>query len=303
MFCTECGASVLRGQQFCTRCGARLEAPEAEPLTRNTAAPEGANQRLYANISPPHSKAAPFKYLCAHIKASVKGIGSVFKNVRVVIALAVMAVIWILFSLLPLFGINPLPVQILSILTFSQGGLYNGVHGALGGIVGKILFAYLAMPLLTGQNPFRGVPAGFKKIPVAVGKSVPPGLFFIGLGIAPILYNFMAGSASLMKIMAAFAGFLLCIRAMGAREGFLRGFVSSVLDAYTRRSGVPPYNESVLAGLAAGFLLSIPLSLLVLIPPWQPILGYVCYFTGSGLLIIGVVLQLVSNGRKVVRTV
>lgn len=171
-------------------------------------------------------------------------------------------------------------MQILSLLTFSQGGLYNGVHGALGGIAGKILFAYLAMPLLTGQNPFKGVSAGFKKVPAAFGKDVPPGLFFIGFGIAPLLYNFMAGSASLMTIMAAFAGSLLSIRAMGVGDGFLRGFVSSVLDAYTRRGGVSPYNESIIAGLAAGFLISIPLSLLVLISPWLPVLGYVCYFTG-----------------------
>lgn len=298
MFCKKCGANVLQGQQFCIRCGARLETSGDSPVTQNDALKAGASQRLHANVSPPHSKVAPFKYLCTHIKASVKGIGSVFKNARAVIALAIMAVIWILFSLLPLLGINPLPVQILSLLTFSQGGLYNGVHGALGGIAGKILFAYLAMPLLTGQNPFKGVPSGFKRIPAAFGKGVPPGLFFIGFGIAPILYNFMAGSTSLMTIMAAFAAFLLCIRAMGAREGFLSGFVSSVLDAYTRRGGASPYNESIIAGLAAGFLLSIPLSLLVLISLWQPILGYVCYFTGLGLLIIGITLQLVSSGRK-----
>jgi hypothetical protein len=270
---------------------------------RNAAAQAGGNQRLYANVSPAHSKAAPLKYLCTHIKVSVKGIGLVFKNARAVIAMAVMAVIWIVFSLLPLFGINPLPVQILSLLTFSQGGLYNGVHGALGGLFGKVIFAYLAMPLLTGQNPFKGVPSGFKRIPAALGRGVPPGLFFIGFGMALILYNFMAGSASLMTIMAAFAALLLCIRAMGAREGFLSGFVSSVLDAYTRRGGASPYNESIVAGLAAGFLLSIPLSLLVLISLWQPILGYVCYFTGLGLLIIGITLQLVSSGRKGVRTV
>lgn len=262
MFCANCGAEVLQGEKFCDQCGNCVE----------------------------EETAGPFRYLSSHIKSSVMNIGSVFKSPRALIAMAVMLIVWVVFSLLPLLGVNPMPVQIASLLTFSQGGLYDGVHGALGGILGKVFFAYLAMPLLAGYNPFKGVAAGFRHIPAAFSRGVPPGLFFLGLGIAPIMYNFMAGSASLMKIMAAFAGFLLALRAMGRQEGFLRGFVSSLLNAYAWHGGAAPYNESVLAGLAAGFLISIPLSLFVF--------GYVCYFVGLGLLIIGAVLQLVLGGRR-----
>lgn len=77
------------------------------------------------------------KFISQYIRKSLK----VLKNPKQMIPTIVLGLFWLVLALLGSFGIDPLPVRILSFLTFAQGGMFGGVLGAVGGILGKIVVA------------------------------------------------------------------------------------------------------------------------------------------------------------------
>ncbi|MDD4078050.1 MAG: hypothetical protein PHT03_08805, partial [Bacilli bacterium] len=72
---------------------------------------------------------------------------SIFKNKKRLILIGIIALLWIIFILLPVFGINPLPVKILSFLTFAQGGISMNPLRVIGGVIGKGVFAIFFLSL------------------------------------------------------------------------------------------------------------------------------------------------------------
>ena len=77
------------------------------------------------------------KFIAEYIRQSL----TVLKNPKQMIPTVVLGIVWLVLALLASFGINPLPVRILSFLTFAQGGMFGGVLGAVGGILGKVVIA------------------------------------------------------------------------------------------------------------------------------------------------------------------
>ena len=216
------------------------------------------------------------------------------KDKNILTIAGVMGIIWIIIGLLPAIGINPLPVQFLSFLTFAQGGLTGGGLGFIGGIAGKGLIAYFVALVIAGKitpdntiSSLRSFAAGFsgKKWDVA---SVSP--LLIGVGSALLIYNFLAGTSTVFNCMVGIVAFIVAVRSLSGRTGFVRNIFSSLFAKEGRvNSG---FVTKIMVGWAAGFALGVLLSL-----PGSILWGYVCYIAGLIILIAGAVL-VYSSGKK-----
>ena len=147
-FCTNCGAALIGEEKNCSNCGANaFESRESVQMGVG-------------------------KFLKGYIRQSL----TVLKNPKQMIPTIVLGLIWLVLALLGSFGINPLPVRILSFLTFAQGGMFGGVFGAVGGILGKVVVAAFLnaaiVPLFQKKAPFKkGFPA--RSAPIVVSGPCP----------------------------------------------------------------------------------------------------------------------------------
>ena len=170
------------------------------------------------------------KFIIGYIRQSLK----VLKNPKQMIPTVILGIFWLVLALLGSFGINPLPVRILSFLTFAQGGMFGGVFGAVGGILGKIVVAAflnaVIIPLFQKKAPFSGIGGGikgfFKSLAVKSISSITPLLG--GLGISLLLYAFMNSSQSLQNSIVGIIAFVMLLQNMGRQGGFLWGLVFSI---------------------------------------------------------------------------
>ncbi|MDD4297203.1 MAG: zinc ribbon domain-containing protein [Ruminiclostridium sp.] len=314
-FCKNCGTQLKQDVKFCTKCG--TENTPAEPqtlvdpqvrtsanLTPNIAfASATAGESRFAHALPGAGELpaaiGPLKVLSQGLSGLFRGFGSAIKDKKRLIPALILALLWFILTLLPLLGINPMPVRWLSFLSFAQGGTSGGLLGVVGGIMGKGVFAYflmsLVIPLTRGQKPFAGIGSGIKSF-FQVLRSKNPSRFtplLIGAGIALIFYNFFAGIALLQNSMAGIAALLLSLRALSSKTGFLKRF----LGAFTKNKNVKGSFVSdrvngIIAGMVSGFTLSIPLSALNIHRFQLP------YTLGASLLIAGLILGLALKSKK-----
>lgn len=283
-FCLNCGAQVNPGAGFCPACGAGMEAamkpdPGAAVREREPAMGAGA-----APVSP-----GVFSTYLGSLKQFLK-------DPKQLISVIALGLFWLILSLLPALGCNSLPVRILSFLTFAQGGMYAGAWGALGGIMGKAVFAYffslLIAPLFSGKNPFKGMEMGFKGLMagLVIHSAGAAGQLMLGLGLALVLFNFFTGNAGFVNSAAGIAAFLLALKALWSRGGLLR---TLIIAAARKLSGGRTPSEStinrVISGFAAGSALGVVLAALPL--PYLP------YLLGAVVLIAGIIISIASKPR------
>lgn len=286
-FCRNCGGQINSGASFCSFCGANLQTeaqPGAEVQARGLKA-AGPPDLIETNTHPGRGSLRQF-----------------LKNPRQLMPMVVLGVFWLALSLLPALGINPLPVHLLSFLTFAQGGMYGGVLGALGGIIGKAVFGYfvsvLILPLFSGKNPFKGMGMGFKDLisSLALQSVNAAAHLILGIGLALILFNFFTGNASPVNSMAGIVGFMLALKALLSRGDFIRGLFISVASKLTRgRTPSPAAVSRVIAGYAVGSAAGVAFSALP-----QP---YLPYAVGVLLFVVGLVLSIVIKPPKAVLAV
>ena len=115
-------------------------------------------------------------------------------------------------SFIKLGAPDSLFVNVLSLLTFAQGGMYAGFIGAVGGVVGKMLLAGMLTKLVMGK---KGRPP---KRPKPAGGSAK--LFLPGLGAGLIAYNFLTGNAALGNAMIGVTTAIAVFRTAGNPEAF-----------------------------------------------------------------------------------
>ncbi|MHB8129554.1 MAG: hypothetical protein ACYDEX_11200 [Mobilitalea sp.] len=240
----------------------------------------------------------PFHFLIKEGKRVVKGLFLAFKDKKKLIPTIIFSVVWIVLILLPRIGINSKLVQILSFLTFAQGGLSNNVLRILGGLVGKGIYAYLVtsliIPITRGKNPFRSIASGMKTT-IEQYKNITTNLvdLLAGAGVAFIFYNFMAGYASLWKSMAAIAAMLLTLRALGSKSSSLNTFISLLLKRRKNHIIGTGGGQGIIAGMSAGFALSIPISTI----PYVSI----CYVIGGVMIVSGIIIRIINGKKKEVK--
>ncbi|MGI6050043.1 MAG: hypothetical protein ACOYEI_04305 [Acetivibrionales bacterium] len=232
------------------------------------------------------------KFIIGYIRHSLK----VLKNPKQMIPTVILGIFWLVLALLGSFGINPLPVRILSFLTFAQGGMFGGVFGAVGGILGKIVVAAflnaVIIPLFQKKAPFSGIGGGikgfFKSLAVKSISSITPLLG--GLGISLLLYAFMNSSQSLQNSIVGIIAFVMLLQNMGRQGGFLWGLVFSIAGSLSK--GKTPSYIGVtrcLSGMTLGFALAVSLSAMKL--PWSTWLG-------AGFLFLTLIFIFVTRSKK-----
>lgn len=318
-FCTQCGASIKSDSKFCTGCGAKAEQPVKSPspskdspisaktvstaaslLLGNTSlAAATGGEMTFTQAMPavggiiPGVELGPLKYLLGGVGRLFKGITGVFKNKKRFISVLVVSLLWLILLMLPALGINIPALRYLNFLTFAQGGTSGGALGMAGGLVGKGLFAYFIAALFTGSKPFAGLGGGFKSLlgSLAVKEKSALASLLLGAGLALIGYNFLTGNGSLQNSMAGIIAFLISLRAIANKGGFLRGFLRSLFKKLGK--GQMPDTSAItriMAGWATGFAIGVPLSVTGI--------SSIGYLTGSVLAIVAVVLKIVSDSKK-----
>ena len=239
----------------------------------------------------------PIKYLSSALINGIKGIPKVLKNKKLLIFTVVMALIWIVLTVLPIFHINPAAVKILSFLTCAQGGLRSGIPGIIGGTIAKGVWAYfvfsLIVPIFSGKLPLsvmgRDLNTFFSSLAMKNTKALAQ--LLSGISLALISYNFLAGEASLQNSMVGLAAFSVSVRALRNKAGFLQGFVTSILRKHSK--GAMPDSNTIarfLAGWAFGFVIAILLS--------ATRISIIAYIFGVLLLIAAFILYKKSGRSK-----
>jgi len=225
------------------------------------------------------------------VLSKLEGFKAALHNKRLLITAGIMALSWFLLTLLPALGINPVPVQLFSFLTFAQGGLTGGVPGFIGGLIGKGLIAYFVALILTGGISAGGIISSIKSVftKFSGGNWTPASIspLLLGGGLALFIYNFLAGTSTLMNCMVGIVAFLVAARALMNKSGCIWNIFGSIFA----RSGRIDTGllTKIMAGWAAGFALGIILSIFG---------GYLCYLIGFILVVIGAILMIAVTGKE-----
>ena len=308
-FCTSCGAALNEGAKFCAKCGAKVfqshesaqismeTAPEAAkfeqeiPKTMNSTKKDPPLNRA-ADDAAQHSPQGVGKFITAYIRQSLAPL----KNPKEMLPTVLLGLAWLVLGLLGSFGINPLPVRILSFLTFAQGGMFGGVFGAVGGILGKVMVAAFLnaaiVPLFQKKAPFSGIGGGIKDFfgGLAVKSIAAVAPLLGGVGASLLLYAFMNSSQSLQNSMVGIIAFVMLLQNIGRQGGFLWGLAFSVANSLSK--GRTPSHITVsrcISGMTLGFALGVALSAL----GWRW-----CVWLGLLLFISALIFANVSKGKK-----
>ena len=322
MFCSKCGNRLPDGARFCGRCGSPVEAvPESPERTVPPAAgsaeaaapaagqaqpenvrtePEAQNflfsamnasgEALYAVVGGTAGKAAdlipgPGKTLWTGIKSFFSSAAAAFRDPKILIPAAVLAVLWIVLGLLRSFGVDMLPTRILSFATFAGGGMSGGIAGLVGGIIGKGVLAGAVVSLIGLFTRKRtGGKRSFGEAFLGVfGVSADTlWAYLTGIGAAMLLYLFMSGGSTRSAFVCGIAAAFLSGRA-ALGNGFLKRFLSSFTPK--GRAGAGWGAAGLIRGLTVGFAAAAFIGLsginLILIIP-----GAVLFAGGAVMMIL-----------------
>ena len=243
-------------------------------------------------LETPEAAMGAGKFIIAYIRQSL----TVLKNPKQMLPTVVLGLVWLVLALLGSFGINPLPVRVLSFLTFAQGGMFGSVFGALGGILGKVVVAAFLnaaiVPLFQKKALFSGIGGGFKGFfgGLAVNSITAVAPLLGGVGASLLLYAFMNSNQSLQNSMVGIIAFVMLLQNLGRQGGFLWGLAFSAANSLSK-GRTPSYIgvTRCISGMTLGFALGVALSVMGL--RW-------CVWLGMLLLIAALMFVIVSKNKK-----
>ncbi len=275
------------------------EIPNVNPvMVNNIIADASAGEISFVNSLNPFGKSltvlSPVKCIIDGFQRIIRNLKTVFQDKKRLISALVLGVIWIVLMLLPKLGFNPLPVKILSALTFAQGGFTNDILRAFGGIVGKGIFATFFLSLFSGRNALKGYGKGFKMLFSSLKSKNPSELasLIVSIGLGLILFNFISGLATIWNSMAGIAAFLLMLRSLGRESGFFRSLAASLTAK--KVNGAKAIDPSLLNRITSGMAIGLFLSVALCNIPFV----YLPYCVGAAAILAGIILKIVSRGNK-----
>ncbi len=307
-FCTRCGAVLNDGAKLCAKCGAdafqsnefvQSNMEQSEDAKSEQKIPKTKNNTKFkptidwaSDDDSECSSMGGGKFINKYIRRSL----TVLKNPKQMIPTVLLGIIWLVLALLGSFGINTLPVRILSFLTFAQGGMFGGVLGTAGGILGKVVVATFLnatiVPLFQKKAPFSGIGGGIKGFfgTIAVKSITAVAPLLGGVGVSLLFYAFMNSTQSLQNGMVGIIAFVMLLQNISRQGGFLWGLVFSVVNSISK-GRTPSYIgvTRCISGMTLGFALSVALSAMGL--RW-------CAWLGAVLLIAALIFVIVSKGKK-----
>lgn len=232
-----------------------------------------------------------------YLKETLRQSLQVFKTPKKLLPTIVIGIVWIVVGILSsTMKPFPLPLKILSFLSYAEGGLFGGVMGAIGGIVGKVVVAVfinaLVQPLFEKKPPFAGVAGGIKGMFASMSKKSAKGVapLLNGIGLALLLYTFMNINLCWQNSMVGIVALVMLLQNIGNKGGFLFGLLSAM--ANTRSKGnLPDYVGIMrfLSGMTIGFTLGVGLTFASL--RW-------CFLLAPLFLIAGIILGRVAKTKQ-----
>lgn len=233
------------------------------------------------------------QYLINALKQSAQ----VFKSPKKLLPTVVIGVIWLIIGILSaIWQPFPMPMQVLSFLSYAEGGLFGGVLGAIGGIIGKVVVAVfinsLVLPLFEKKPPFVGVAGGVKGMFTSMSKDSATGVspLLNGIGLALLLYTFMNINQRWQNSMVGVVALVMLLQNIGSKGGFFFGLLCSIANSLSK--GAVPNQISIirfLTGMSLGFALAVGLTFTGL--HW-------CFWLALLFLVAGIVLSIVLPQRQ-----
>lgn len=232
----------------------------------------------------------------AYLKKYMKQSLEVFKHPLRLLPTIVIGAVWIVIGYFS--GKMQLPpwAKAISFLSYAEGGLFGGVIGAVGGTLGKVVMAVAInsaiLPLFQKKPPFVGVAGGIKGMFSNMGMSAVRGIapLLCGIGAALLLYGFMNISENWVNSMVGIMAVVMLLQNIGNKGGFLFGLIFSLANSLTK-GRVPRYQTitRLLTGMTLGFALAVGLSVAGL---------HMCFILGAPFLLIGLLMSLLLNTKK-----
>jgi len=270
--------------------------PELKHHSIDAEAPASAGEISLPSVSTTDHSRPPHRYLLDGLKGIFSGLKQLLKNRRLMITAGALGASWFLLLVLQAAGISNGFLRFLNFLTFAQGGASGGILGFAGGLAGKGLFAYMVSGFFTSGfslNGLKGSLHRFKSLPGYFNNSNQGAItsLLAGASLALVAFNIMSGNASPINSMAGITGLVLSAGALSNQNSFLRRFMQSLMakPASTGAGGNSQVSY-IMAGITAGFALSIPLAFI-------PFSG-IGYAAGGVLLIAAVTLKLVRDRKQ-----
>lgn len=244
---------------------------------------------MHTNMQPPitqQEKGGVGQFLKNYLKQSLE----IVKHPLKLLPTIVLGAIWIVLGWFSSKMKLSMPLEVVSFLTFTQGGLFGGVIGAVGGILGKVVVAAFLnaaiLPLFEKKPPFSGIQGCMRHIvgSMKINSASAMAPLFYGLGIALLVYGFMNITQSGKNAMVGLVSAVMLIQGIGNRGGFVWGLLLSIANSSSK--GKVPQFASItrfLLGMSLGFTLSAGLSLAGL--HW-------CFWLAIPMLIIGFIFSI-----------
>lgn len=272
--CKKCGRELRAGDRFCLGCG-RAVAAESSDGPRDAIA----QRKPQAAATP----TGPLPFVMGRFKAAFKELRTMLKTPSRLLPTLILAAIWLVLTMLPFFGIEWMPLRALSFITFARGGMFGGLLGAIGGIGGKAVTAYVLnavlLPLIKGKRPFKGSLGKLMGSMAGQGfRAVSP--LLTGAGFALVVYNLMNFTGNMQNAMISLIALVAALQALGKRGGFLFGLLFSFAGRLSK-SRMPSYQsvDRAIGGMALGFGIAL---VLTAVP-----LRWLCFIVGIALLLAG----------------
>lgn len=233
---------------------------------------------------------SPLKVIGASIKSFGSSLSSLFKNPKKLIPAIVLAVLWLAIGIIQAAGWNPVPVKIISFLTFAQAGMNGGFFGAVGGIIGKTVFAGAVASLVNSlTNKNKGKKRSFREtLKGALGVSLDTLFAWIfGIGTAILLFAVISGGViTRFSFMGGVAAAYLAGKS-ALNGGFLSRLSGSYARLFQRKVGTGGDGSGFVRGMLVGFALGAFFGLLNI--------NLVLIIVGASLAGVGLILTILQK--------
>lgn len=295
-YCENCGQILSGSEKFCANCGKPVNAENGKRNIATEIKKEPVKEITGGNIQEDRVKDKEGGF----IATLVNEVKDLLKHPKKLLPTIILSIVWMLFSIMSAMGANIPILRFLYTLTYSNGGMFGGFFGAVGGIFGKAVFATvvntIVLSLFAKKNPFANAMKSLKGI---FGKAAFSGLsaispFLIGAGSGLLMYWFFNITSSTVNCAVAVVGAVGAFSAIGKKNGIITSLVYTVTGKLTK--GKFPSQVTVnrlITGFSAGFALGLPLTFVRF--------GWLLFLIGAIILAAGITFAVL--GKKGIKKI